>query len=257
MSKYTLQQKNQLFAKIQDYVQQDNLSLQNMVDLHDILISDKPSYSHNKSGTMYMSSKYSDEAFEKIEELVKWIEKQHQSSSLAERGLEIPIITDITDIIDQHEQPKETSMNNNDLTDSTQSTFGKGKVFKNTFGASRYRNQKPTDITKENEVFKRLTKISKKRAVIPIHYQEKQLTSWDNSFNNTRNSHFSNFYASGGMDEDDDEDSIQNVEKEELSGESENDDEVIYEECGDDDDDLDYVDLDDDLVDDHEVSDEE
>lgn len=266
MSNYTKQQKNQLFSKIQQYVQQHKLSLQNMVDLHDIMVTDKPSYSHNKNGTMYMSSKYSDKAFEKIEELIKWVDKQYnnnnteiETSSLGEGVEGIPDST-------------ESAMNDE------KRTFGKDKRFKNTFGKTQFNNylmdddddefltgnykSQKLDVTKENETFKRLTKISKKRSGIPIHYEEKQLTSWDGSFNNKRNKHFSKFYFS----ESEDEDSVKKSDKNENMSSSGSDSEdesgsendlSIYDEFAEDEEDQeDVIDLDEDIADLDELSEE-
>ena len=135
---YSPDEKNRLFKKLQDYVQSNKLSLQNMVDLHDILTSDKPTYSHNKGGTLYIASKYSNETFERIEELINWVEK-HVLSDSNERVNNMSDI--VTSIIDETDPIQEDEI------------FGKDKRFKNTFGNNRYKAQKIRDITKENEAF--------------------------------------------------------------------------------------------------------
>jgi hypothetical protein len=225
MDKYSVQYKNQLFSKIQEYVKDEKLTLQNMVDLHDIFITDKPSYSHNKSGTMYMAAKYSDETFEKIEELLKWVEKQHpiELTLQQEEGVST-MLSDETNI-----EP-----DTNDDQSQLQKVFGENKKFKNTFGGGRFKLLKVADVTKTNEVFKRIIKKSKKRASIPIHHQEKDLTSWEDSFNHKRNCHFSEYYMSRNVNEDENEeegeDYVDSVEDEEEEEEEEVD--LLYEQFG-------------------------
>lgn len=221
MDKFSTQEKNHLFAKIQEYVKTQKFTLQNMVDLHDILTADKPSYSHNNSGTLYMASKYSDETFEKIQELVKWVEKQHTHPNI-KQGSVIP-----------QDQDQESLNGMAMEVESNDDFFGKDKKFKNTFGGGRFKLQKVTDVTKSNEMFKRVVKVSKKRCVIPIHHQEKGLTSWEESFNHKRTTHFSDFYMSRpveGDDKDGDEEGDDFIDSDEDEDEEEEEEEnAVYE----------------------------
>ena len=120
--------------------------------------------------------------------------------------------------------------------------------------------------------FKRLTKISKKRSIIPIHHQEKNITSWANSFNTTRNSHFAEYYLSrhvddvdNGNDNDNDDDVISN--KDEIYDSDEVDDsdgvddpmndmDEIYGLSDEEEDDVELAEIDEDEID-EELSDED
>jgi len=224
MDKYSAHEKRDLFNKIQQYVKDQKLTTQNMVDLHDILTNDKPSYSHNKNGTMYMSNKYSDDTFEKIEELLKWIDKQHthvestSSSQDTKGGVEGS--TDMSHPIDGSNIDFESNDENQ------QESFGQNKKFKNTFGTSRFKLQKNTDVTKLNESFKRIIKKSKKRTSIPIHHLEKDLTAWEDSFSHTRNCHFSEYYMSRNVDDDANE--CDDIDSDEDDEEEEEEEDLLY-----------------------------
>lgn len=174
--KYSLQEKNHLFNTIQQFVNDKRLSAQNMVDLHDILTKDKPSYSHNKNGTLYMSSKYSDDTCCNIEEFINWVEKRE--------NMHLTQITETTGVLIFNN-------NNPSMTDQKEKLleFGEHKLFKNTVIRNndniRFKFIKFEDVTKKNEVFKRLTKKSKKTSSIPIDHREKQITSYAQSLNST------------------------------------------------------------------------
>lgn len=239
MTKYSIQDKNRIFARVQEYIEKGKLTMQNMVDLHDILTVEKPSYSQNKNGTMYMSTKYSDETFEKIEELLKWVDKQ------------ILLNNPIEEEMDNGNGNGNIDDENNDVNKS----FGKGKMFKNTFGLVRYKSQKPEDLSKKNETFKRITKKTKKRSIIPIHHQEKGITSWESSFNITKNSHFTEYYISRELGDDEDEDIDVLEDEDEDFVELNQEDEQFFE--GNEDEDEDEDERDEDYIDDERDEDED
>lgn len=224
---YSTQKKNELFQTIQDLVNNKQLTAQNMVDLHDILIIEKPSYSHNKSGTLYMSSNYGDETCQNIEEFLNWVKRQHDNRNNRNNHTEQTSIEGMHKLIIEptpiSDQPK------------IQEQFGKHKLYKTSmFGDdTKYRFTKPEDVTKKSEVFKRIVKKSKKTSQIPIHYQEKKMSSFASSFNNgTRHRLFQMSIANeeGSCDDDDDDDDeklIDNDSGEEDTEMRDSDDEVF------------------------------
>lgn len=235
-SAYSLTQKNQLFGKLQQMVQKKMLSKQNVVDLHDILTGRNQSYSQNNNGTLYNSSKCSDETYTEIMHFIQFVEKtqkqQQQSnepvidsspkytpnSNLAtpvytiKGGEASKIVSNIVPIpmemVDQGDLVP-MDLESVERIEELEERFGQARVFKNANANFRFRYQKPEDVTKKNETFQKITKKTKKVASVPIHYQEKQITSFASPFNVYRKQYIPTSILFGD-DEDEDDDGDEN-----------------------------------------------
>jgi hypothetical protein len=248
---YSIAEKNGMFKKIQDFVKNKSLTKQNMVDLHDILVDGKPSYSHNKNGTLYMSSKYNDKTYQRIEEFIDWVEKNQQSKLSRFKHS------------DKQKEAADSMMfqsstNSDAAADDSkidiEKRFGTHKMFKSQPQASfKFKYQKPEDVTKKNEMFKRLTKRSKKISQIPIHHTHKQITSYAYSFEMSENKHASQLWFVEDKDADDADDAGDADEYLEKSSEDDDgndessNEESLYYEDEEDEDEEDEVELDDDI----------
>lgn len=157
-----------------------------------------------------MSSNYSDETCNKIKDFIDWVEKnieQELAQSESISNIESMERTDIEQSTQLMSNDSFKSDGNNDGggdESDIEKRFGTHNIFQ-TSSQARFRFQKPEDVTKKNEVFKRLTKRSKKMAQIPIHHTHKQITSYASLFEVNENKHVSQLWFMNDKEEDSDD----------------------------------------------------
>lgn len=173
--KYSLQKKNQIFRTIQQYVNENKFSKRDMIDLHIILTQENPTYSQNKNGTLYTSKKYTDSTFTEIECFLTRVKIRLdvESKKIYKQELLIENIGTKMDIVDSED--RDFGFGEHKLYNYKAPHVSRGSHV-------RVRVNKINDIFKKNDAFKHLIKKSKKTSCIPIHYEEKQLSSFSPMF---------------------------------------------------------------------------
>lgn len=239
--RFTLHERNQIFTKIQDLANTKQLTMHNMRDLHEIFTAERSQFSSNSNGPMYVSSKYSDATFQKLSNFLSWFDSiQKKNSNENEKEIENKG-SDLDDTMKRYKSnelanneqknerlPSNELPSNEQKNDELQTNEHNGTSLKYITVVDpyfRFKYQKPDEIYKKEDVYKRLIKKTRKIMHIPIHFDEKNITAFSSSFNQYKKTHvITNDDIINSEDNDDENDDLNEDENDVEDNDGLNDD---------------------------------